>query len=118
MGTGWGTARQDTGSLVSRENSPVTEQSAGISKKPSVIRESENPSLSISEVGVSAANRLKMMSVKRIKNRTLWFLNMADALLEERDDVRINDAVENFLAVAAGLDDMHLPQPAHVVRDG
>jgi hypothetical protein len=42
---------------------------------------------------------------------------MPNALLEQGNDVRVDDAVKDFLALTAGLDDVHLPQPPHVVRN-
>jgi hypothetical protein len=41
---------------------------------------------------------------------------MIDALLEQGDDVRVNDTVINYLSIAARLDDMHLAQPAQMMR--
>ena len=46
------------------------------------------------------------------------FLNVPDALLEERDNMRVNHTIEDFFAIAARPNDMHLTQSAHVVRDG
>lgn len=44
-------------------------------------------------------------------------LDMLDTLLEEGNDVLIFHPVKDFLAIAAGPDQAHLAQPAHVVRD-
>ena len=47
----------------------------------------------------------------------LAILDVPDTLLKEGDDVFIIDAIEDFFSIAASLDQMHLAQTAHVMRD-
>lgn len=103
---------QVSGRRRHNKKSAETNSVTGMRTRPSVMRESRFPSKSISESGTSAASR--QTSTNR---ETTLFLNMPDPLLEERDDMRIDNAVIDFLAVAPRSDDAHLPQPAHVMRN-
>ena len=109
-----GAARWAEVSLINRKSSPVTEQRTGIRIDPSVTRESNKPSLSISENGVSEASRPSTIQTRVNSSREL-FLHMPDPLLEQRNDMRVIHAVKDFFPIAACPDDVHLPQPAHMV---
>jgi len=52
--------------------------------------------------------------------KIIWVLPILDVfypLLEKGDEVIVIDPVENFFAIAAGLDDLHLAQASQLVRD-
>ena len=87
-------------SLINRKNSPVTEQSMGIRMSPSVTRESNKPSLSMSENGVSVASRQITRQTMMNSSRVLFFLHMTDLMLEQYSDMKVIDAVIVFLTFA------------------
>lgn len=103
---------QVSGRRIHNKKSAETNSVTGMRTRPSVISESRFPSRSISESGASAASRQT-----NTNRKTTLFLDMPDPLLEERDDMRINDAVIDFLALTPRADDVHLPESAHVMRN-
>lgn len=105
-----------TGRTLNREKRPTMEKINGTSRKPSVIRESKLPSRSMSEAGLSAANRLKMMTMEISSGGALFFANMPNTLLEQSHNMRIHDTVIHFLAFPPRDHQLHLAQPAHVMR--
>jgi hypothetical protein len=84
------------------------EEINGKNTNPSVIRESRYPSLSTSENGVSADITLNIMLSEISKRGMLFLLHMSYTLGEQGDDMRIGNAVIDFLAVAARGDDTSL----------
>ena len=95
----------------------MIEEINGISSKPSVIKESKYPSLSTSENGVNADTTLNIRMTEMIQRGRSLLLHMSYPLTEQGDDMRIGNAVIDFLAVAAGGNNTGLPQAAHVVRN-
>ena len=93
----------------------MIEEINGKSSNPSVIRESKYPSLSTSEIGVSADITLNIMMSEIIQRGRLFFLHMSYPLAEQGDDMRIGNAVINLFAIAARGDNMGLSQSAHMV---
>ena len=93
----------------------MMEEINGENSNPSVIRESKYPSLSTSEIGVSADTTLNIMMSEIIQKGRLFFLHMPYPLGEQGDDMRIGNAVIDFLAFAARGNNMGLPQSTHVV---
>src|SRR5512147_2737236 len=94
-----GTERLSDAIRSCRAECSMIEEINGKSSNPSVIRESKYPSLSTSEIGVSADITLNIMMSEMIQRGMLFFLYMSYPLAEQGDDMWVRNAVIDLLAI-------------------
>jgi hypothetical protein len=82
---------------------------------PSVTSESNKPSLSKSENGVSIARRPITRQTK-VNSSRVFFLHMIEPLLEQRNDTEVVDAEIVFFTCVAWSNDVFLPKSTYLER--
>ena len=96
-------------SIVNNPKTLITLKNTGRSNNPSVINESNNPSLSKYVYGTIAESRLAMNQTKMSDCATLFILDMPDSLLKKGDDMRVIHTVMDFFSIPACPNNAHLP---------